>query len=144
MAKKKDKKEKKEKKLKKASKAVEQVKYVDIDAKPAAAVKAAAEEPKAEKKSASTGAKHPGSILSDYMLVNGLTVAKTAELLHSSRQSVNELAHERRACSAEMALKLAKLFGTDAKFWMNMQRDVDLAEAEKKCAEAVSEILPLN
>lgn len=87
--------------------------------------------------------RHPGAILSDYMLVHGLTVAKTAELLYSSRQSVNELAHERRACSADMALKLAKLFGTDAKFWLNMQRDVDLAEAEKKCAKEIAEIKPL-
>ncbi len=39
---------------------------------------------------------------------------------------VNELIRERRALSPEMALRLSRLFGNSAEFWLNAQRAVDL------------------
>lgn len=73
---------------------------------------------------------HPGEMLREEFLPDfGLTVAKTAELLHVSRQTVNELVRERRSVSADMAVRLARLFGTTPQYWLNMQRNVDLWDA---------------
>mgnify|MGYP000934740915 FL=1 len=70
---------------------------------------------------------HPGEMLREEFFPEfGLLVSKAAELLHVSRQSVNELIRERRSVSAEMAVRLARLFGTTPQYWLNMQRNIDL------------------
>jgi len=73
---------------------------------------------------------HPGEILrEDFMPDYNLTVARLAEELEVSRQTVNELLRERRALSPDMALRLSQLFGNSAEFWLNAQRAVDLWDA---------------
>jgi len=75
---------------------------------------------------------HPGEMLREEFLPDHeLTVSGLAEAIGVSRQSVNELLRERRAFSPEMALRLSRLFGNSAEFWLNAQRAVDLWEAEK-------------
>jgi antitoxin HigA-1 len=73
---------------------------------------------------------HPGEVLrEEFMPDYGLTVAGIAERLGVSRQSVNELVRERRVLSTEMAVRLSRLFGTSAEYWLNLQRSVDLWES---------------
>lgn len=73
----------------------------------------------------------------------GLSVASLASALGVSRQSVNELLRERRAVSPEMALRLSRLFGNSAEFWLNMQRSVDLYDASQSIKDDVRHIKPL-
>ena len=73
----------------------------------------------------------------------GLTVAGLADAIGVSRQTVNELVGERRAVSAEMALRLGRLFGTGPEFWLNGQRSVDLWEAEQALGDKLAAIKPL-
>lgn len=88
---------------------------------------------------------HPGEMLKeDFIPDYGLTVARLAELLGVSRQSVNELLRERRSVSPEMALRLGRLFGNSPEFWLNAQRAVDLWVASESAKEAVSRIKPLS
>jgi addiction module HigA family antidote len=88
---------------------------------------------------------HPGEILRDDFLPDyELTVAGLAEALGVSRQSVNELVRERRALSPEMALRLGKLFGNAPEFWLNLQRAVDLWDAEATARTSVAQITPLR
>jgi addiction module HigA family antidote len=87
---------------------------------------------------------HPGEILrEDFMAEYGLTVSGLASALGVSRQSVNELIRERRAVSPEMALRLAALFGNTAEFWLNVQRSVDLYDAQAAIKDDVGHIRPL-
>ena len=87
---------------------------------------------------------HPGEILrEDFMPDYGLTVTGLAESLGVSRQTVNELLRERRALSPEMALRLAALFGNTPEFWLNLQRAVDLWDAQVTAEDAVRRIKPL-
>ena len=74
----------------------------------------------------------------------GLTVSGLAEAIGVSRQSVNELLRERRAVSPEMALRLSRLFGNSAEFWLNAQRAVDLWAANKAIRKDVRCIRPLS
>jgi plasmid maintenance system antidote protein VapI len=43
-----------------------------------------------------------------------------------------------------MALRLSRLFGNSAEFWLNLQRNVDLWEAENAIKEDVKRIQPLR
>lgn len=88
---------------------------------------------------------HPGEMLQeDFMPDYGLTVAGLAEALGVSRQSVNELLRTRRAVSPEMALRLSRLFGNSAEFWLNAQRAVDLWDAAQAIQKDVARITPLQ
>lgn len=88
---------------------------------------------------------HPGEILrEDFMPDYGLTVAKLAGALGVSRQTVNELLRERRAVSPAMALRLSKLFGNSAEFWLNLQRAVDLWDARNTIKDDMQRIKPLR
>jgi antitoxin HigA-1 len=88
---------------------------------------------------------HPGEMLrEDFLPDYGLTVARLAESLGVSRQSVNELLRERRAVSPEMALRLARLFGNSPEFWLNAQRAIDLWAAAQSVKEEVDRIKPLH
>lgn len=88
---------------------------------------------------------HPGEILrEDFLPECGLTVAGLAEALGVSRQSIYELLRERRAVSAEMALRLARLFGNGPEFWLNLQRAVDLWDATQGMGKEIRKIRPVQ
>ena len=88
---------------------------------------------------------HPGEMLrEDFLPDYGLTVAGLAGALGVSRQTVNELLRERRALSPEMALRLSRLFGNSAEFWLNAQRAVDLWDAAHAIKADVDRIKPLS
>lgn len=88
---------------------------------------------------------HPGEMLREDFLVDyGLSVAGLAEALGVSRQTVNELLRGRRAMSPEMALRLSRLFGNSAEFWLNAQRAVDLWDAAQAIKSEVLRIKPLR
>ena len=88
---------------------------------------------------------HPGEVLrEDFIPDYDLTVSGLATALGVSRQTVNELLRERRALSPEMALRLARLFGNSPEFWLNLQRAVDLWDAEEAIKAEVRRIEPLR
>jgi addiction module HigA family antidote len=72
-----------------------------------------------------------------------MSVAQLADAIGVSRQTVNELVRERRAMSPDMALRLGRLFGTNAGFWLNLQRSVDLWDAEQALGDKLAAIKPL-
>jgi antitoxin HigA-1 len=49
---------------------------------------------------------------------------------------------ERRAITADTALRLARYFGTTAQFWMNLQWSYELREAENSNGKIVASIEP--
>jgi addiction module HigA family antidote len=88
---------------------------------------------------------HPGEILrEEFMTDYELTVKGLADSLGVSRQTVNDLQRERRAVSPEMALRLSRLFGNSAEFWLNLQRAVDLWDANAAIKHDVRQIKPLR
>ncbi len=87
---------------------------------------------------------HPGEMLrEDFLPDYGLTVTSLADALCVSRQTVNELIRERRALSPAMALRLSRLFGNSAEFWLNAQRAVDLWDAAQDVGSDIKRIEPL-
>ncbi|MGA3125633.1 MAG: HigA family addiction module antitoxin [Candidatus Korobacteraceae bacterium] len=76
---------------------------------------------------------HPGEILrEEFMKPLGLTAYQLAKELHVSIPRVSDIVRERRAVTADTALRLGRYFGTDAQTWMNLQADYDLRIARSK------------
>jgi addiction module HigA family antidote len=59
----------------------------------------------------------------------GLSVYALAKELKLTRPRLNDIVLERRAITADTAIRLARYFGTTAQFWMNMQSSYELREA---------------
>lgn len=72
---------------------------------------------------------HPGAVLNDFLPDAGLTQTDLARLTGVSRRTINEIIHERRPVTVDMALRLAHVFNTTPQFWLNMQREVDIWHA---------------
>jgi antitoxin HigA-1 len=88
---------------------------------------------------------HPGEILrEDFIPDYHLTVAGLAKALGVSRQTVNELLRESRALTPLMALRLSRLFGNAAEFWLNAQCAYDLWEAQQLHQTEIKKIQPLK
>ena len=88
---------------------------------------------------------HPGEMLrEDFMPDYGLTAARLADSLGVSRQTINELLRERRAITPAMALKLSRLFGNTAQFWLSAQIALDLWKAEKAYKGRLRRTQPLH
>ena len=70
---------------------------------------------------------HPGEVLrEEFLEPTGITQSHLAKVLHISFRAINELVNEKRGITTEMALKLAKYFGTTLQLWLNLQNQYDL------------------
>lgn len=88
---------------------------------------------------------HPGEMLrEDFLPDYGLTVSNFARALRVSRQIADQLLRERRAVTAEMALRLSQLFCTTPEFWLNAQRAVDLWDAARTSGDEIRSISPMK
>lgn len=75
---------------------------------------------------------HPGEVLrEDVLPALHMSQTELAKRLGVSRLSVSELLLGKRALSADMALRIARLTNTTPESWLHMQAAVDLWELEQ-------------
>jgi addiction module HigA family antidote len=83
---------------------------------------------------------HPGDILkNDFLEPLEITSYRLAKELGVSRPTITQLVARRRNVTAEMALRLARYFGTSAQVWQNLQSQYDLEVATSKIGKAVKQ-----
>ena len=77
----------------------------------------------------------PGVFLRDRVLRKPgakITQEALADALDVSRFTVNQIINGHRAITADMAVRLAHVLGTSPDLWLDMQKRVDLFEAQQK------------
>lgn len=80
---------------------------------------------------------HPGEmLLEEFLKPLGLTQAELAERIGVSYPRVNELVHGKRAMTPDTALRLERLLGVEAQFWLNLQLRWDLYHAGRAASAA--------
>jgi addiction module HigA family antidote len=76
---------------------------------------------------------HPGGILRRQCLEPlGLSVTEAAKGLQVTRQALSDLVNERAGISVDMAIRLAKAFGSSAETWLSLQTAYDLWQARER------------
>ena len=76
---------------------------------------------------------HPGAVLREDVLPElAWTQGEFAMRLKVSRQTVSDLLHEKKAVTAEMAIRIARAVGGTPESWLRMQEALDLWTAEMK------------
>ena len=74
---------------------------------------------------------HPGLVLQD--VLSGTTVTEAAKRLGVTRAALSRVINGKAAISAEMAVRLAILLpNTEAAFWLRLQAQYDIWQAEQK------------
>jgi addiction module HigA family antidote len=75
---------------------------------------------------------HPGEILrEEYLIPLGLSARALAKLLDVPANRLTEIMRGTRDVTADTAIRLGRYFGTDPRFWLNLQAAYDLSKAEK-------------
>ncbi len=76
---------------------------------------------------------HPGKVVRASCLEPlGLNVTEGAKVLGVSRQALSNLVNGRAGMSAEMAIRLAKAFGSTTETWIRLQAAYDVAQAKAR------------
>jgi len=83
---------------------------------------------------------HPGEILlEEFLKPLGLSQYRLAQDIGVSPRRINEIVHGKRAITANTALRLARYFGTTARFWLNLQNRYDLETEKDRFAERLEQ-----
>lgn len=78
---------------------------------------------------------HPGAMLAaEFLKPLGLSQTELAAKLGVCYPRVNELVHGKREVTPDTALRLERLFGMEAQFWLNLQLAWDLYHAQRSPA----------
>jgi addiction module HigA family antidote len=86
---------------------------------------------------------HPGEFLADELSALGLSARAFARHIGVPPNSVTDLINGDKRITAEMALRLAKAFGTTEQYWLNLQSYHDAKIARISIGEKIKEIAPL-
>jgi addiction module HigA family antidote len=80
---------------------------------------------------------HPGEILLElYLKPMGMTQLELARRMGVPIQRVNTIVNGKRDMSPETAILLAKVLKTTSQYWMNLQMNCDLYDAQKRLNNA--------
>lgn len=78
-------------------------------------------------------APHPGSVLAEYLEAADMSQTELADRLGHSRKHVNRIVRGHAAIEAPLAIKLERVLGRPAMFWLRLQAQYD--EARARAAE---------
>ena len=88
---------------------------------------------------------HPGEILLlDFLKPAGISQYRLAKSTGLSQVHVSELVHGKRPISAQVSLRLGKFLRVRPDFWLRLQADYDICQAQQTNAEALAKIEPFQ
>ncbi|MEZ4299331.1 MAG: HigA family addiction module antitoxin [Polyangiaceae bacterium] len=89
---------------------------------------------------------HPGEMLAlEFLAPLKMTQVELAERIGVPFQRVNLIVRGKRSVTPDTALRLARLFGTTAEFWLNLQQAWDLYETMRSpAAKKIETIEPIK
>lgn len=88
---------------------------------------------------------HPGEmLLEEFLKPLGISQSAFARRLDVSFPRLNEVIHGKRSVTPDTALRLARVTGMSADFWLGLQQDWDLWHAlRSEQAREISKLKPL-
>lgn len=82
-------------------------------------------------------AAHPGQVLKDELEELGITPNEFSRQIEVPPNRVSQIIARKRSITGDTALRFGRWFGTDPQFWLNLQAQFDLAQADKETGETI-------
>lgn len=84
---------------------------------------------------------HPGEILlEEFLKPLDLSQNALARAIDVPPRRINEIVLGKRGITADTAVRLARAFGTTERFWLGLQADYDLEQAQLKLGRQLDRI----
>ncbi len=84
---------------------------------------------------------HPGEILRlEFLEPLNITAYRLSKDIGVSQTRMSEILAEKRSITADTALRLSRYFGNSAQFWLNLQTQYDLRQAQEENQEVYNRI----
>lgn len=84
---------------------------------------------------------HPGEILRlEFLEPLDITAYRLSKNIGVSQTRISEILAEKRSITADTALRLSKYFRNTAQFWLNLQTQYDLRQAQEENQEVYNRI----
>lgn len=80
---------------------------------------------------------HPGAVLKDELDELGISATEFARQIEVPPNRVSQILAGKRAITGDTALRFGHWFGTDPQFWLNLQAQFELVEADRATGEAI-------
>ena len=77
----------------------------------------------------------PGELLAEELEARAMTQKALAEAMGRPAQVINEIISGKKAITAETALQLERVLGTDATTWVRLEADYQLRKARRAAEE---------
>jgi len=89
---------------------------------------------------------HPGEILKEeFMVPLAMSANQLGMRLRVPTGRMTQIINGQRAITPDTALRLSRLFGTTAQFWLNLQQKCELQIAEDESLKQIeAEVVPLK
>lgn len=83
---------------------------------------------------------HPGEFLAEILEDLAMTQANFAKAIHVSPMRISHLIKGTRPVTAELALRIGKALGQSPRYWLNLQADYDIKQAQQETGAALNEV----
>jgi antitoxin HigA-1 len=84
---------------------------------------------------------HPGEILRlEFLEPLDITPHRLSKDINVVQTRISEILAEKRSITADTALRLSRYFGNSAQFWLNLQTQYDLRQAQAENSEIYNQI----
>ena len=80
---------------------------------------------------------HPGEVLKGELEVLGITPTEFAAPDRRTPNRVSQIIAGKRSVTGDTALRFGHWFGADPQFWLNLQAQFDLVQADKETGAAI-------
>jgi antitoxin HigA-1 len=88
---------------------------------------------------------HPGEILRlEFLEPLDITPYRLSKDIGVAQTRISEILAAKRSITADTALRLSRYFGNSAQFWLNLQTQYDLRQAQAENAETYRRIPTLS
>ncbi|VAW50796.1 Antitoxin HigA [hydrothermal vent metagenome] len=88
---------------------------------------------------------HPGKILlQQYMLPQKISQNYLARAIKVPPRRINEIVHEKRAITADTAVRLAFYFGGSATYWLHLQSEYEIEKIKDRIKIQLNTIQPVS
>lgn len=79
-------------------------------------------------------------LLEEFMSPLGISAYKLAHDIHVPISRIQDILHDRRSINADTSIRLGRYFGLSARYFLNLEDDIDIRNLERSMEDELSQI----